>query len=74
MLRHSSQVAKGGWVATGVFLVATELPSSSFLSRQGPSLCRDSVLFFVMTMFQQRVPCRGRDGRGKRSRLRQELS
>ena len=27
-------------------------------SRQGSSLCRDNVLFFVVTMSQQRVPCR----------------
>ena len=45
-------------MATGVFLVATELPYFCFLSRQGPSLCRDNVLFSVMTMSLQRVPCR----------------
>ena len=50
--RHSSQAAEGSWVATGVFLVAIELPSSHFLSRQGSSLCRDNVLFSVMTMSQ----------------------
>ena len=29
-----------------------------FLSLWGPSLCRDSVLFSIMTMSLQRVPCR----------------
>ena len=53
-LQHSSQAVEGCWVATRVFLVATELPSSGFLSRQGPFLCPDSVL----TMSRQRVPCR----------------
>ena len=48
--RHGSQAAGGWWVATGVFLVATELFSSGFLSRKGSSLSRDSVLFSVMTM------------------------
>ena len=32
--------------------------SSGFLSREGSSLCRDSVLFFIVTMSRQRVPCR----------------
>ena len=38
-----------------------------------PFFCRDSVLFYVVTMSQYRFPCRDRDGRGKRSGLRQEL-
>ena len=33
VLRHGSQAAGGGWVATGVFLVATELFSPGFLLR-----------------------------------------
>ena len=58
MSRHSSQAAEGCWVAKGVFLVAIELPSFGFLWLWGPSLCRDNVLFSIMTMSLQRVPCR----------------
>ena len=32
MLRHGSQAASSGWVATGIFLVMTELFSAGFLS------------------------------------------
>ena len=60
--QHGSQAAEGCWVATRVFLVATELLSSGFLSRRGSSLCRDSVLFSIVTMSRKRVPCLGRDG------------
>ena len=52
---------------TRVFLVATELFLTGFLSRQGPSLCRDSVLCSVVTMSLQRVPCHSQGIRGKRS-------
>ena len=62
------------WVAIRVFLVVIDLFSAGFLLQQGSSLCRDDVLSFVMTMSRQRVPCRSRDGRGKRSRLRQDPS
>ena len=48
--------------------------SPIFLYRQGSPWCHDSVLFSVVTMSRQRFPCRDQDGRGKRSRLRQELS
>ena len=39
------------WVVTGIFLVATKLFSSSFLSKQGSSLCRDRGPPCVVTVF-----------------------
>ena len=43
--RHGSQATSDCRVTTGVFLVTTKLFFSSFLSRQGSSLCHNSVFF-----------------------------